>query len=137
MLNAAEELCQETLRWMQVGCFTVLRIPESNASGFGTQRGIWVFFRLAEGAFISLEKNLCMQEGDPKLKLPKKGYLSSNLQEKENRMVSELHGQMGSELMREWLCEVVRTRSLWVLCHRSVFIIIIMFAFKKNTVFPH
>ena len=59
---------------MQVGCFTVLRIPESNASGFGTQRGIWVFFRLAEGAFISLEKTLCTQEGDPKLKLPEKGY---------------------------------------------------------------
>lgn len=58
MLNAAEELCQETLRWTQIGCFTLLRIPESNASGFGTQRGIWVSFRLAEGAFISLEKNL-------------------------------------------------------------------------------
>ena len=41
---------------------------------------------------------------------------------------------MVSELMRELLCETVRKRSLWVLCHRLWLwlLLIIMFAFKKN-----
>lgn len=139
MLNAVEELCQETREMDADRLFHTAQNP-------GIER-FWIWNPNRDLGFLPtcwrgihfLGEKSVHAGGRSKAEVAWKGLLCPRTYRKrKKRMISELHGQMGSELMRERLCEVVRTRSLWVLCHRSVFIIIIiLFECKHNTVFPH
>lgn len=96
-------------------------LAESNASGFGIQRGARVLFWLAEGIFISLEKNLCRQERDPKsTTCQENGYCILELTGKEKKKafwVAEADGFRADERTVAWNGEekVSFSPVLWII----------------------